>query len=171
MRTLFETQRLAVRLMEHADAGFILRLFNSPNWLHFLGDRNVRSLEDAAGYVKNVYLKGYAENGFGAWMVTLKESGEPVGLCGLFKRPYLTLPDLGYSLLPEFEGKGYASEAASGVLSYVSNELKRTELLAIVSEQNIRSARLLKKVGFVFAEKIQPPGEDRTLLLYSIALH
>lgn len=170
MHTLFETPRLAVRLIEHTDAGFILRLFNSPNWLHFLGDRNIRSLEDAANYVKNVYLKGYAENGFGAWMVTLKESGEPVGLCGLFKRPYLALPDLGYSLLPEFEGKGYASEAASGVLSYVSAELKRTELLAIVSEQNIRSTSLLEKVGFVFTEKIQPPDENRTLLLYHVTL-
>ena len=91
-------------------------------------------------------------------------------MCGLFKRPYLALPDLGYSLLPEFEGKGYASEAASGVLSYVSNELKKTELFAIVSEKNIRSARLLEKVGFVFTEKIHPPGEDRTVLLYSINL-
>jgi RimJ/RimL family protein N-acetyltransferase len=170
MESLFKTERLVVRRMDLEDAGFIFRLFNSPKWLQFIGDRNVRSPEEAGNYLKNVYLKSYADNGFGAWLVTIKDSGEPIGLCGLFRRPYLASPDLGYSLLPEFEGKGYAFEAASGALSYVSNEMKRTSLLAIVSERNKRSSHLLEKLGFTFMEEIQPPNEDRILHLYSINL-
>jgi RimJ/RimL family protein N-acetyltransferase len=167
MHALFETERLKIRLLEPEDAGFILRLLNSPTWLQYLGDRHIRSLEDAGRYLENVYRRGYAENGFGAWLVTLKDSGEPIGLCGLFKRPYLDWPDLGYSLLPEFEGKGYAYEAAFAALSYVQRAMGKTELLAIVSEANTRSRRLLEKLGFVFRERILPPNENKTLLLYA----
>jgi RimJ/RimL family protein N-acetyltransferase len=170
MEALFETERLTVRRMQQTDADFIFRLFNSPTWLQFLGDRNIRTLEEAGSYLRNVYLRGYADNGFGAWLVARKEGGEAIGLCGLFKRPYLAIPDLGYSLLPEFEGMGYAYEAASGTLSYASNEFARKSLLAIVSEKNTRSVHLLEKLGFLFKEQILPPDEERTLRLYGIIL-
>ena len=170
MQILFQTPRLTVRLMERKDAGFILRQFNSPTWLHFIGDRQVSTVQEADNYIEQIYLKSYTENGFGAWVVTLKDSGEPIGTCGLFKRAYLPIPDIGYALLPEFEGKGYAREAAEGALAYTRDVLGKKELMGIVSEINHRSFQLLEKLGFKFQELIQPPGEDRSLKLYHIAL-
>ena len=125
MSPLFETERLSIRLMIPEDAAFILRLFNAPNWLRFLGDRGIKTPEDARRYIEDVYLKNYDDQGFGAWVVTLKTSGEPIGICGLFQRPYLALPDLGYALLPEFEGMGYAGEAAGATLSYAGMQHPR----------------------------------------------
>lgn len=170
MLNLFETPRLAIRMMTPEDAPFILQLFNAPTWLQFLGDRNVRTLEDARAYITDIYLKNHTDNGYGAYLVTLRDSGEPIGICGLFRRPYLPVPDLGYSLLPAFEGKGYAFEAASATMDYVGSHLGKTELRAIVSEANTRSVRLLEKLGFVFMEKVQPPGEERMVLVYDVNL-
>lgn len=170
MQTLFDTPRLTLRMMTPEDAPFILELFNSPQWLRFLGDRHVRTLEEAGAYIRDIYLKNYADNGFGAALVTLKDSGTPIGICGLFQRPYLPGPDLGYSLLPAFEGNGYAREAAAGTLQYVRTHQGRHTLSAIVSAANIRSVQLLRKLGFVYDKDIRPPGEDRMVSLYHVAL-
>jgi RimJ/RimL family protein N-acetyltransferase len=166
MSKLFETPRLEIRSLTPDDASFILALFNAENWLRFLGDRNIKTLDSARNYLESIYIRSYADNGHGAWLVTKKDTGESIGLCGLFKRPYLDLPDLGYSFLPAFEGHGYAIEAASATLHYCQCHLQKTELTAIVSENNVRSVRLLEKLGFVFTEKVTPPGEDRMLLLF-----
>ena len=166
--TLFTTERLYVRKLVPEDAPFLLALFNAPNWLQYLGDRNIKTMEAARTYLEEVYIKGYEENGYGAWLVILNDGGAPIGLCGLFKRSYLDQPDLGYSFLPEYEGKGYAFEAASGTLTYALDSLKLTELLAIVSEGNQRSKRLLEKLGFSFKELVSPPEENRTLQLFSV---
>lgn len=165
MSTLFDTPRLRIRMMTPEDAPFILELFNSPNWQRFLGDRKVRTNEDARMYITDVYLKNYADNGFGAALVTLKESGEPIGVCGLFQRPFLSVPDLGYAILPAFEGKGYALEAARGTVAFVKP--RQAELRAIVSNENTRSVRLLEKLGFRYIEQITIPGEDRSVSLYT----
>jgi RimJ/RimL family protein N-acetyltransferase len=168
MEILFDTPRLRIRMMAQEDAPFIVELFNSPNWLRFLGDRNVRTLEEAGAYIRDIYLKNYADNGFGAAIVTRKEDGAPIGICGLFQRAYLPGPDLGYSLLPAFEGKGYAREAAAGMLDYVGKRQGRDALSAIVSAANTRSIHLLEQLGFIYDKEIQPPGEERTVSLYHI---
>jgi RimJ/RimL family protein N-acetyltransferase len=161
MNPLFETERLHIRLMTPEDASFIIRLFNAPNWLQFLGDRNIKTPEDARQYIEDVYLKNYGDQGFGAWVLTLKTSGEPIGICGLFQRPYLALPDLGYALLPAFEGMGYAWEAAGATLSYAGKQLGKKELLAIVSEANTRSVRLLEKLGFAYKDRLRLPDDKQ----------
>jgi ribosomal-protein-alanine N-acetyltransferase len=161
MPPLFETERLHIRLMTREDDSFILRLFNAPNWLQFLPDRNIKTREEARRYIEDVYLKNYEDLGFGAWVVTLKTSGEPIGICGFFQRPYLALPDLGYSLLPAFEGMGYAGEAAGAALSYAGKELGKKELLAIVSEANTRSVRLLERLNFSYSHRLQLPDDKQ----------
>lgn len=168
MDTLFETARLTVRPLRLDDADFVLRLFNAPNWLQFLPDRQVRTREAAGRYLREVYLQGYADNGFGAWAVTLQ--GEPIGICGLFRRPYLPIPDLGYALLPDFEGRGYAFEAAAGALSYVRDHLGMSSLAAVVSEANTRSVQLLERLGFDFKESVLIPGEDRAVSVFVVDL-
>jgi [ribosomal protein S5]-alanine N-acetyltransferase len=116
MKHIMITERLLIRKLTFDDSSFIVKLLNSPGWLRYIGDRGVKTEEDAKVYLQNGPLLSYEENGFGLYLVGLLETGEPIGMCGILKRDSLVHPDLGYSLLPEFTGKGYAYEAANAVV-------------------------------------------------------
>src|SRR5688572_21540231 len=118
MNYFLETQRLGLREFTRDDAVFIVELLNTPGWLQFIGDRNVKTKEQAIIYLENGPLKSYKENGFGSWMVELKEDKTPIGMCGILRRESLENPDIGFAFLPEYTGKGYAFEIASATLSY-----------------------------------------------------
>src|SRR5690349_16881544 len=110
---IIETERLILREFTIEDDQFILELLNSPGWLRFIGDRGVRNLNDASNYLQSRIIGSYELNGFGLWMMVVKETNTAVGLCGLIKRDGLDDVDIGFALLPGFEGNGYAWEAAS----------------------------------------------------------
>ncbi|SEW52965.1 GNAT family N-acetyltransferase [Chitinophaga arvensicola] len=118
MKVLFETARLQVRTLAATDDAFILELLNTPSWLQYIGDRQIRTLADAQRYIMNNLLRLYAEQGYGAWVAVLKETGNAIGICGLFKRKYLDQPDIGFAFLPQAEGLGYGYEAATGTVEY-----------------------------------------------------
>lgn len=90
-----------------------------------------------------------------------------MGICGLFKRDNLDYPDIGFGVLPEFCGKGYAGEAAFAVLTHARDDLRIEELTAIVSPGNGPSIGLIEKLGLVFVGLITMPGDDEEILLYS----
>lgn len=163
MAALFHSPRLSIRMPDPADAPFFAELMNTPGWLRFIGDRNIQTADDARAYITDRYLQHHADHGFGSYVVTLRENGAPIGVCGLYTRDYLPSPDLGYALLPAYEGHGYALEAADAVLSYTG----RNDVLAIVSEANSRSVHILEKLGFTYKDRVRPPGEDREVLLYA----
>jgi len=170
MKILFETPRLQVRTFAATDDAFVLELLNTPSWLQYIGDRQIRTLADAQRYIMNNLLKLYAEQGYGAWVVVLKETGNPIGICGLFKRKYLDQPDLGFAFLPAFEGLGYAYEAATGTITYSRQQLPFTRLFAITQPDNHRSVRLLERSGFTRQGTILPPGEAEELMLFDLEL-
>jgi len=145
-----ETSRLNLRPFTLEDAPFILRLLNEPSFLQHIGDKGVRDLEGARGYLTNGPLASYAKHGHGLMAVTLKATGEAIGMCGLLKRDNLDHPDLGYAFLPEFWSKGYAQEAAEAALEHGAKVLGFQTLLAIVSQGNAASIKLLDKLGFAF---------------------
>ena len=161
------TERLILRPFNLADAGFILELVNTPGWLKYIGDRKVYNVEDAANYLKNGTLKNYEIHGFGFLVMTLKDSGTAVGMCGLVKRDTLEDVDIGYALLPEFEGKGYAFEAASATLIFAKNELNLGRIVAITSMENERSGNLLTKLGFKLENKVRLSDDGEELFLYA----
>ena len=115
---VLETARLRLEEGTLDDQVFIFTLLNSPNWIEFIGDRGIESLTDAENYIKNTLIKSYDTNGFGLYKVTLKHDSSPIGLCGFLKRDYSDHPDIGYAILPKYEGNGYTSEAAKAVLNY-----------------------------------------------------
>jgi RimJ/RimL family protein N-acetyltransferase len=170
MKVLFETSRLALRTFAASDDAFVLELLNTPSWLQYIGDRQIRTLADAQRYIMNNLLRLYAEQGYGAWVVVLKATGNPIGICGLFKRRYLEQPDLGFAFLPEAEGHGYAFEAATATLEYTKQQLELPRLFAITLPDNHRSVKLLKRSGFTLQGTIQPPGEAEELMLFNIEL-
>ena len=171
--TILETERLCIRELETAiDAEFTLRLLNSPKFLQFIGDRNVRSVTEAHDFIRDRYRKSYEEHGYGLYAVNLKSDGkasDAVGICGFVRRDSLPAPDIGFAFLPEHEGKGYGFESASALLQFARETLGFTELLAITSIDNEVSGKLLEKLGFVF-EKSTETADGEQLNLYKIDL-
>jgi len=161
-----ETKRLIIREATESDASFIKVLLNSPNWLEFIGDRNVNTEDDAKKYINNALIKSYHTNGYGLFLVALKEDNKLIGMSGFVKRDYLSHPDIGFAMLPEYEGNGYAFEAAKAVLDYGQNVLKISKIYAITDEGNIKSQNLLKKIGLQQNGGIVPPNSDEELIIY-----
>jgi len=152
-----ETKRLLLAYAGLGDAPFILQLLNSPSWLKFIGDKGVTDLTAAEGYVQSSLIKSYQNHGFGLYKVIEKESGVPIGLCGLLKRDYLENPDLGFALLPEYEGKGYGFESAQSILDQAVDTWGFTKIDAITSTDNVKSQRLLQKLSFQPQGSIKDP--------------
>jgi RimJ/RimL family protein N-acetyltransferase len=167
---VIETDRLIIRWLSTDDAEFILGLLNDPSWLHFIGDRGVRTIQDAGIYILRGPVEMYARLGFGLYMVELKEGGTPIGVCGLIKRDFLDDVDIGFGFMPEYRAKGYAYESASAVIAYGKGVLGLKRVVAITSSDNRRSARLLEKLGLVFERMVKFPGEDEEVRLFAIEI-
>jgi RimJ/RimL family protein N-acetyltransferase len=140
--------RLRFRVPSRDDGAFYLKLMNEPDYRHFIADLGLRSIEDAVGYIENKSLARFSMFGVGLWLVEEKDTGNPIGVCGLVVRPELELPDLGYGLLEDYRGKGYAREAGEAVVKFAQTELKLECLCAITHPDNTPSGKLLKKLGF-----------------------
>lgn len=165
---VLETERLILRRMAVGDAGFILKLLNEPSWLRFIGDRGVRTMEDARDYILDGPAAMYARLGFGLYLTELKEDGSPMGICGLIKRDFLDDVDIGFAFLPEYWGQGYAYEAASAVLAYGQGVLGLKRIVAITVPDNDRSARLLEKLGLRFERRVRYPDDDQEVRLFAV---
>lgn len=142
-----ETPRLRIRHFTLDDASFILRLLNEPSFIENITDKGVRTLDGARGYLRDGPLASYAKFGLGLNQVESKDGATPIGMCGMLKRDNLEHPDIGYALLPEFHGQGYALEAAQGVMTAYRRDHARGRILAIVKPENSRSIHLLEKLG------------------------
>ena len=163
-----ETQRLSIRRLVETDAPFILELLNEPAFIQYIGDRGVRNLDDARNYIQNGPLTMYERYGFGLCAVELKDSGVPIGMCGLIKRDALDDVDLGYALLELHRGKGYASEAAAAVIEYGQKVVGLKRIVAITDQGNQNSIHVLEKLGFRFEKLIRLPGEDEDINLFAL---
>ncbi|WP_410982732.1 GNAT family N-acetyltransferase [Bacillus cereus] len=163
---ILETERLTLRLQTTNDAAFILELLNDPSWLQFIGDRGVRTLEDAKTYILNGSIRMYEQFGFCLFLVERKEDHVPIGICGLVKRDTLEDVDIGFAFLPQYWDKGYAYEATSAVMTYGKDTLGLNRIVAITTQDNHASAKLLKKVGLQFERLIQFPNDPEKLNLF-----
>jgi RimJ/RimL family protein N-acetyltransferase len=160
------TDRLRLRRIGPDDAGFLLELLNDPSFLANIGDRGVRTLEDARAYVERGPVASYARHGFGLWLVELGTTGEPLGICGVLRRDSLPDPDLGFAYLPRHWGRGYAFEAASAVARHAREALRLRRLLAITLPTNAGSKRVLERIGFRLAGTTRLAGDPAELELY-----
>ncbi|RNC88463.1 MAG: N-acetyltransferase [Winogradskyella sp.] len=162
-----ETKRLILSKITIDDAPFILELMNSPGWLKYIGDRNVKTIAEAKDHIKNNQLKCYEDFGFGYYKILLKsENSKSIGTSGLLKRATLEDIDIGFSLLPEYHGKGYGFEASSAILELAKKEFKITTVCAITLPHNKASIGLLEKLGMEKQAIVSPFENDEKLLLY-----
>ncbi|MFT4605060.1 MAG: ribosomal-protein-alanine N-acetyltransferase, partial [Rhodothermales bacterium] len=143
---MLATDRLLIRRLTEDDAPFILGHVNEPTFIDNIRDSGVRTLDDARQYLREGAILSYQKHGFGLYLVLIEESSQPIGMCGLLQRPDLPAPDIGFALDPPFWGKGYALEAARAVMNYGFQSLGMTEILAITSPGNERSAQLLQRL-------------------------
>ena len=158
---VLKTERLILRWLSAEDAAFMLELVNDPAWLRFIGDRGVRTLEDARGYILNGPVAMYRRVGFGLYLVELKQSATPIGICGLIERVGLEDIDIGFAFLPAFCGQGYAYESASAVMTYAQDTVGLNRVVAITAPDNQRSITLLTKLGLSFVDMLRL-GEDQS---------
>ena len=163
----FETERLLVREFTKDDGPFVFELMNSEGWLKYIGDRNIKSIEAAEAYIEKTYFPSYELNGHGAYIVILKETGKPVGSCGLYKRDNLEHPDVGFAFLTNYLGKGYGFEATQGVMKHAEETLGLTTFLGFTLADNTVSIKLLEKLGLKKKGPFFLKDDPEELLLFS----
>jgi RimJ/RimL family protein N-acetyltransferase len=161
-----ETNRLLIVPFTLEDAPFIFRLLNDPLWIAGIGDRNIKTLEDAENYLRNGPLSMYSKHGFGPFKVILKTENIPIGMCGLFKRDTLKDVDIGFAFLEAYCGMGYGKESSLAIMDFAKNQVNVCRLVAIVSPSNLRSRSLLKSLHFREEELIVLDGKDTILLSF-----
>ena len=167
---ILETERLRIRPFSLTDAPFVLALLNTPSWLEFIGDRGIKTVDDAEVYILNNPLRNYEQHGFGPYIVELKDTNAPIGQCGLHKRPALDDIDIGFAFLPEYVGSGYGYESASALIAYGRDVLGLTRLTGITKPTNQHSIRLLEKLGMRFEKKIMFNTSGVESFLFGMAL-
>ncbi len=164
---VLETERLALRWLTADDAPFILELLNDPAWLRFIGDRGVRTAEEARKYLLNGPIAMVERLGFGLYLTQRKLDGVPMGICGLIKRDGLDDIDIGFAFLPQFCGNGYAFEAASAVMVYGKTTFALRRIVGITSSDNAGSIRLLEKLSLKYERMVQLPKDDNETMLFA----
>lgn len=164
---MIETERLRLRRFTTEDAEFVLKLVNDEAWVRNIGDRGIRSLEDARGYIGKMTAM-HEKHGHGAWLVARKDSGLPVGMAGLFRREGLDDADIGFALLPAFYGQDYAYEASVAALREGREKFGLKRITAVTVPTNQSSINLLEKLGLKFVKTVRLPGSDENLSLYAV---
>jgi RimJ/RimL family protein N-acetyltransferase len=165
---ILHTDRLLLRDFTEGDAAFMLGLFNDPAFHRFIGDKGVRTEDAAREYLTTYYISSYALHGFGPYCVILKQSGAPIGMCGILKRPWLADPDIGYAFLPEYRGRGFAAEAGRAVVQYAQEVVGLARLVAIIDNENQDSIKLISSLGFTFEAMVRETPDKPELALFSL---
>ncbi len=162
----YETERLILRPMSLDDAEFILDLYNRPKFIQFIGDRHLKTISDAENYIKSRFLPQFEKLGYGNYLMLTKEGNHKIGGVGIFEREGLDVVDIGFSLLDEFEGKGYAYEAAMKVKSIGMDDFNLKKISAITTKDNFSSQKLIEKLGLKFQKFVTIPDDTEELMYY-----
>ena len=164
------TDRLRLTRLEAGDAEFLVELLNDPDWLRFIGDKGVTDRAGALRYLETGPWQNYRAHGFGLLRVGLRDGGTPIGICGLLRRESRDAVELGFALLPEFRGCGYAEEAAHAVLVQARERGDLERIDAVVTRDNHASRALLERLGFTPLETLEPQADGAHLEVYELSL-
>ncbi len=152
MKFQVETERLILREFREEDASGLLRLNSNPEVIKYLHMEPYKNIEDGIKDVKWV-TDQYPKNKIGRWIMLEKSTGEFMGWTGLKLEDMemngqQNFYDVGYRMLPEFWGKGYATESVLASLKYGFEEMNLEKINAAAHCENLASRRVLKKSGF-----------------------
>jgi RimJ/RimL family protein N-acetyltransferase len=166
---LISTQRLTIRQLSVGDASFILEQYNEPAFLEHIGDKKIRSVDDAIENIIYGAQASYRQHGVGLLLLELRDCGTPIGTCGLIKRENIEDLDLGYALLEKYHRQGYVMEAAQAVLEHAKN-IGLSRIVGYSSPLNKVSIRVLEKLGFEDEGDFNFPGHDSPSKFFTIKL-
>ena len=159
-----------MRWITLADAPLMLAVWNDPAFIKHVGDRGIRSIEQAQEALRQGAFKLYEQHGYGPYRIALAADDTEIGICGLFWREGYDEPDIGYSILPAYCGRGYAFEAACAVLEYARTTLGLARVTAFISPHNAASIGLAEKLGLRYERMARLPAEDKDVSLYGVTL-
>ncbi|HEX4388556.1 MAG TPA: GNAT family N-acetyltransferase [Steroidobacteraceae bacterium] len=165
---MIRTARLELRELTSDDAPFVLALYTDPDFIANVGDRGVRTLEDARRYIAESPVRSYRQHGFGLYLVCARDSGESLGMCGLLRRDWHADVEIGFALLPPARRRGYALEAAAAVVQFARESLRLERVVALTAPDNQSSIRVLEKIGLRFERMVHAPdapGDSRLFVL------
>ncbi len=162
----FETERLIIRPTAEIDASFIFELLNTPKWIKYIGDRNIKTVKDAEAYIKNKMIPQLEKTGFSNNTIIRKSDGVKIGTCGLYDREGIDGVDIGFAFLPQFEKKGFAFESTNKLKEVAINDFNISKISAITLKENKDSQNLLIKLGFQFEKIVKLPNDNEELLLF-----
>jgi RimJ/RimL family protein N-acetyltransferase len=165
-----QSTRLNLRHIQADDAEFILLLLNDPDFVKYVGDKQVRDLDAAQDYIQEGPASSYKTHGYGLYLVELIDSHQAIGICGLLKRDFLEQADLGFALMPGYRGNGYAFEAAQSTIELARNILNLSKIVAFTANNNMHSIKLLEKLGMKFDKMMSLPGADKSVKLFNLDL-
>lgn len=163
---LISSNRLHLSEFSLKDASFFFELVNDPDWIKYIGDRNIKTISDSESYLIDKIIPNYKQFGFGFYVVRLKESNLPIGMCGLIKRDWMSYVEIGYAFLNKHRGKGYAIEASIATKKYAKEEIGISKIAALTDVDNEKSGNLLNRLGLEFERLISYPGEQKKCKLY-----
>lgn len=166
----FETERLFLRPASLEDAAFVLELLNTEQWIKYIGDRNVHTIQDAENYIKNKMAAQFKVLGFGSYTIIRKADEAKIGNCGLYNREGLEGVDIGFALLPQYAKQGYAFEAANKLKAAASECFGLKQICAITLKENTSSQKLLEKLGLRYSKLVKLPLSEEELILYQLNL-
>ena len=166
--TVLETERLLLTRLSYDDCAFIFELVNEPSFKQYIGDKSVKTLDDARNYLRDGPIGSYQRFGYGLFLVSQKDVAIPAGICGLVKRQEFDDPDIGFAFLKRYRENGYALESAQAVLEYGFAELKLKRIIAMADPDNERSVRLLERLGLAFERMVRMPEDDHDINLFAI---
>lgn len=158
-----ESKRLIIREAKVSDAPFYFELFNDPDWIQFISDKNLKTVKETEIYLKDMLFKNSKLDGLGFFTVILKDTNEPIGTSTALQRDKLQFIDIGYAFLPKARGKGYATEATQLFMGYVKNKFQQEKVYAFTMPHNEASQKLLKRLGFKYIglKKVFDNCEDK----------
>lgn len=162
MQNNYETQRLILNEINANDADFILELVNTPEWIKFIGKRNIRNIAEANEYIDKIISN--PKTNF--WTVRIKDQQQVIGIITFIKKDYLDYHDIGFAFLSKYTKQGFAYEASFAVLSDALKHFNYKNILATTVTTNTNSIKLLKKLGLEFCTEIE--NENEQLMVFSI---
>jgi RimJ/RimL family protein N-acetyltransferase len=169
-KVVLETERLELCEMSAVDAELIVAVLNDPDFLRFVGDRGVKTIDDARRYIERIQAS-HARHGFGLWIMRRKEDAQTLGMCGLIRRDSLPDVDIGFATLPAFRKRGYTAEAAAATVAFARRVVGLSRLVAITTHDNRASIALLEKLGLQFEKTLHMPDDPEELRLFAIEWH
>jgi ribosomal-protein-alanine N-acetyltransferase len=164
---IFETDRLVVRTLDAGDGEKYFALHGDPVIMRYI--RAASNREQC-----NILLRDHIELNkriapYGRWLAYDRISNDFVGSFVIIPIVNSDLMQLGYSLLKEHWGKGYATELVLGGLDYLANQTPLETIYAITEEENLASQKALIKAGF--KEEMRMVEGEKLLRRFMYELH